>query len=51
LLLMYCLNNFQMVPVALITGITFAFKFHMCRISIIRSLYFKIFSSLSLLLR
>jgi len=35
-----------MVPVAsVITGITFPFTFHMRGISIIRSLYFKIFSA------
>jgi hypothetical protein len=37
------LNDFEMVPVAPnITGITFAFTFHMRCISIVRSLYFKI---------
>ena len=31
MLLRYCLNDFEMVPVAPITtGITFAFTFHMC---------------------
>ena len=46
LLLMYCLSDFEMVPVApAITGITFAFTFHMRRISIMRSLRFKIFSA------
>ena len=35
-----------MVPVAtIITGITFAFTFRMRRISVLRSLYFKIFSA------
>ena len=30
MLLCYCLNDFEMVPVApVLTGITFAFKFHM----------------------
>ena len=45
-LLRYCLSDFEMVSVALIiTGITFAFIFHMPWISIMRSLYFNIFSS------
>jgi hypothetical protein len=45
MLLMYFLNDFEMVPVVpIITGITFAFTFHMRCISIVRSLYFKIFS-------
>jgi uncharacterized membrane protein YidH (DUF202 family) len=44
-LLMYFLNDFEMVPVAPInTGITLAFTFHMRCISIVRSSYFKIFS-------
>ena len=43
MLLMYFLNDFEIVPVApIITGITFVFTFHMCCISIVRSLYFKI---------
>ena len=41
-----CLSDFEMVPVVtLMTGITFAFKFHMRWISVMRSLYFKIFSA------
>jgi len=45
LLLRYCLNDFQMILVApIITGITFAFTIHMHWISVIRSLYFRIFS-------
>ena len=45
MLLMYFLNDFEMVPVAtIITGITLVFTFHMRCISIVRSLYFKIFS-------
>ena len=45
-LLRYFLNDFEMVPVApIITGITFVFTFHMCCISIVRFLYFKIFSA------
>src|SRR5215469_10000157 len=45
MLLTYFLNDFEMVPVAPITtGITLAFTFHMLCISIVRSLYFKIFS-------
>jgi len=46
MLLMYFLNEFEMVPVApIITGITLVFTFHMRCISIARSLYFKIFSA------
>jgi hypothetical protein len=45
-LLRYFLNDFEIVSVALvITGITFVFTFHMRCISIVRSLYFKIFSA------
>jgi hypothetical protein len=43
--LTYFLNDFEMVPIAPIIGITFAFTFHMRCISIARSLYFKIFSA------
>ena len=44
MLLMYILNDFEMVPVVpIITGITLVFTFHMRCISIVRSLYFKIF--------
>jgi hypothetical protein len=40
------LNDFEMVPVApIITGITLVFTFHIHRIYIVRSLYFKIFSA------
>ena len=43
---MYFMNDFQMVPVApIITGITLVFTFHVRCISIVRSLYFKIFSA------
>ena len=46
MLLTYFLNYFEMVPVApIITGITFVFTFHMCCISIVRSLYFRILSA------
>src|SRR5215469_13178935 len=46
MLLMYFLNDLEMVPVAPITtGITLAFTFHVRCISIMRSLYFKIFSA------
>ena len=46
MLLMYFLNNFEIVPVApIITGITFVFILHMRCISIVRSLYFRIFSA------
>ena len=45
MLLMYFLNDFEMVPVApIITGITLAVTFHVRYISIVKSLYFKIFS-------
>jgi hypothetical protein len=45
-LLRYSLNDFEMVTVAPICiGITFSFTFHMRCISIIRSLYFRIFSA------
>jgi hypothetical protein len=37
--LTYLLNDFEMVPVApIITGITLVFTFHICCISIVRSL-------------
>ena len=43
-LLTYFLNDFEIVPVTpIITDITFVFTFHMCCISTVRSLYFKIF--------
>ena len=46
MLLTYFLNYFEMVPVApIITGITFVFTFYMRCISIVRSLYFRIFSA------
>ena len=46
MLLTYFLNAFEIVPVALIiTGIIFVFTFHMRCISIVRSLYFRIFSA------
>ena len=44
MLLMYFLNVSEIIPVApIITGITFVFTFHMRCISIVRSLYFRIF--------
>jgi hypothetical protein len=44
--LTYFMNDFEMVPVApIVTGITFAFTFHTRCISVVRSLYFKIFSA------
>jgi len=50
MLLRYFLNDFEMVPVApIITGITHVFTFHMRCISIVTSLYFKIFSASFLL--
>ena len=46
MLLTYFLNDFEIVPVApVITRITFVFTFHVRCISIVRSLYFKIFSA------
>ena len=46
LLLTYFLNYFEIVPVApIITGLTFVFTFHMCCISVVRSLYFRVFSA------
>jgi hypothetical protein len=46
MLLAYFLNDFEMVPVApIISGNTFVFTFHMLCISVIRSLYFRIFSA------
>jgi len=51
MLLMYFLNDFEIVPVAsIITGITFVFTFHVRCISIVWYLYFRIFSALLLLL-
>jgi hypothetical protein len=46
MLITYFLNDFEMVPVTpIITGITFVFTFYMRCISIVRSLYFRIFSA------
>jgi len=46
MLLTYFLNYFEIVPVApVITGVTFVFTFHMRCISVVRSLYFIIFSA------
>ena len=46
MLLMYFLNDFEIVPFAtIITGITFVFTFHMRCISVVRSLYFRILSA------
>ena len=46
MLFTYFLNDFEIVPVApIITGITFVFTFYMQCISIVRSLYFRIFSA------
>ena len=51
MLVTHFLNDFEIVPVApVITGITFVFTFHMRCISIVRSLYFRIFSASLLLL-
>jgi hypothetical protein len=50
MLFRYVLNDFEMVPIApIMTGITFDFTFYMCCISIVRPLYFKIFSGALLL--
>ena len=39
------MSDFEMVLVtSFISGITFALTFHMCRISVVRPLYFKIFT-------
>ena len=44
MVLPYFLNVFEIVPVApFITGVTFVFTFHMRCISIVRSLYFRIY--------
>ena len=46
MLLTYFLNDFEIVPVfPIIIGITFVFRFHKRCISIVRSLYFRIFSA------
>jgi len=46
ILLTYFRNDFEIVPVApFITGIIFVFTFYMRCISIVRSLYFRIFSA------
>jgi hypothetical protein len=46
MVLMYFLNYFEMVPVTpIITGITLVFTFHIHYISVVRSLYLKIFSA------
>ena len=43
MLLRYFLKNFEIVPVALLTtGITFVCMFHMCGISIVRSLHYSL---------
>ena len=45
MLLTYFLNDFEIVPVApIIAGIIFVFTFHMRCVSIVRSIYFRIFS-------
>jgi hypothetical protein len=46
ILLRYFLKHFEIVPVVPVTaGITFVFTFHMRCISILSSLYFRIFSA------
>jgi hypothetical protein len=50
-MLTHFLNDFEIVPVApIITGITLVFTVHIRCISMVRSLYFKIFSAYLLLL-
>ena len=45
MLLWYFLNDAEIVSIApIITGITLVFIFHMCCISVVRSVYFRIFS-------
>jgi len=45
MLLTYFLNDFEIVPIApIIIGIIFVFTFHKRCISIVKSLYFRIFS-------
>jgi hypothetical protein len=45
-LLMYFLNDFEMVPVApIITGIAFVFTFHTHSISTVSSIYLRILSA------
>jgi hypothetical protein len=43
MLLGYFVSDFKMSVAAVITGITFCFSCDICCISIVRSLYFKIF--------
>ena len=51
MLVTYFLNDFEIVPVApIIAGITFVFTFYMRCISIVRSLYFRIFSDYFLII-
>jgi uncharacterized membrane protein len=46
MLLTYFLYNSETVPVApIITGIAFVFTFHMRCVSVVRSLYFTVFSA------
>ena len=46
MLLTYFLNDYETVPVApIITGIAFVFTFYIRCISVVRSLYFRIFSA------
>ena len=46
MLLTYFLSDFEIVPAApIITGIAFGFTFHMCCMSTVRYLYFRIFSA------
>jgi hypothetical protein len=48
MLLTYFLKDFEIVPVApIIASFALVFTFHMCSISIVRFLYFKIFSASS----
>ena len=52
MLLTYCLNDFEMVPVApIIIGITLVFTFHMRCISVVRYLFFKLLLLFNFLLK
>ena len=46
MLLRYCLNDSEVVTVGpIITGVSFIFTFYIQCVSVVRSLYFKIFSA------
>ena len=51
MLLTYFLNDFKIVPVApIITGIAYLFTLHMRCISVVRSLYIRIFSAIIIII-